>query len=77
LVSRLGGLLRLADGLDRRRCGAVERISCALQGSVARLTVTGSDDLAVEVFGGSAKKELFEKAFGLQILFNVQSEAEG
>lgn len=75
LVSRLGGLLRLADGLDRRRCGAVERISCSVQGTVARLTVSGSDDLAVEVFGGSAKKELFEKAFGLQILFNVQPEA--
>lgn len=71
-VSRLGGILRLADGLDRRRCGAVERIECDVQGSVARMSVTGSDDLAVEVFGGSAKKELFEKAFGLQIVFTVQ-----
>ena len=77
LVSRLGGILRLADGLDRRRCGAVERLSCEMQESVARLGVAGSDDLAVEVFGGTAKKELFEKAFGLQVVFTVQPAARG
>ena len=75
LVCRLGGILRLADGLDRRRCGAVERISCVVQGDLARMAVAGSDDLAVELFGGSAKKELFEKAFGLQVLFAVQPQS--
>jgi exopolyphosphatase/guanosine-5'-triphosphate,3'-diphosphate pyrophosphatase len=44
---------------------------------VARIGLTGSDDLAVEVFGGSAKKELFEKAFGLRVIFTVQPEARG
>ena len=77
LVYRLGGILRLADGLDRRRCGAVEQVACELAGTVARLAVHGSDDLAVEVFGGSAKKELFEKAFGLQVVFAVQPGTRG
>ncbi|MGE3259817.1 MAG: Ppx/GppA family phosphatase, partial [Geobacter sp.] len=77
LVSRLGGILRLADGLDRRRCSAVEQISCQIQDKLARVTVSGSDDLAVEVFGGSAKKELFEKAFSLQVVFAVQPETRG
>jgi len=77
LVSRLGGILRLADGLDRRRCSAVEQISCQLQDRVARIGLSGSDDLVVEVFGGSAKKELFEKAFDLQVVFAVQPEARG
>jgi exopolyphosphatase/guanosine-5'-triphosphate,3'-diphosphate pyrophosphatase len=44
---------------------------------VARVGLTGSDDLAVELFGGSAKKELFEKAFGLQLVFAVQPENRG
>lgn len=61
LVSRLGGILRLADGLDRRRCSAVERISCQLQDQVARVGLTGSDDLAVELFGGSAKKSCLKR----------------
>lgn len=77
LVSRLGGILRLADGLDRRRCSAVERITCELQHQVARIGLSGSDDLTVELFGGSAKKELFEKAFGLQVLFAVQPYSGG
>ncbi len=77
LVSRLAGILRFADGLDRRRCRAINKISCAIQGNVARVAVSGSDDLSVEVFGGSAKKELFEKAFGLQILFAVQPDHAG
>lgn len=75
LVSRLGGILRLADGLDRRRCGAVQQIACSIQGGVARVAVAGNDDLVVEVFGGSAKKELFEKAFALQVVFAVQPAA--
>ncbi len=74
LVCRLGGILRLADGLDRRRCGAVGRISCELLGRVARMVLYGADDLTVELFGGSAKKELFEKAFGLQVVFGVQTD---
>lgn len=77
LISRLGGILRLADGLDRRRCSAVERISCQIQDNLARVAVSGSDDLVVEVFGGTAKKELFEKAFGLQVVFTVQPENRG
>lgn len=74
VVSRLGGILRLADGLDRRRCSALRQISCHVEGDTARITVAGSDDLAVELFGGSAKKELFEKAFGLRVVFAVQPE---
>lgn len=76
LVGRLGGILRLADGLDRRRCSAIRKISCTVQGDVARIAVSGSDDLAVEIFGGGAKKELFERAFGLHLLFTEGTVAE-
>lgn len=77
LVCRLGGILRLADGLDRRRCGAVSDLSCNRHGELLQITLLGSDDLTVELFGGAAKKELFEKAFGLQVSFCLHADAEG
>lgn len=69
LVCRLGGILRLADGLDRRRSGLVEVV--ALQHSALTFTIKllGTEDISVEIFGGNAKKDLFEKAFGGQVVF--------
>lgn len=75
-VSKLAGILRLADGLDRRRCSAVTGLQCSCDGSLVHLALAGSEDLAVELFGGSAKKDLFEKAFGVQVVFSTQSVIE-
>jgi exopolyphosphatase/guanosine-5'-triphosphate,3'-diphosphate pyrophosphatase len=71
LVSRLGGILRLADGLDRRRCALVQEVACEFGGNVISLRLTGSEDMSVEIFGGSAKKDLFEKAFGTVVVFEA------
>jgi exopolyphosphatase/guanosine-5'-triphosphate,3'-diphosphate pyrophosphatase len=68
-VERLGGILRLADGLDRRRSSIVESIACEFKGTVFRVNLTGSEDMSVEIFGGTAKKDLFEKAFGMDVAF--------
>ena len=67
------GILRLADGLDRRRCSTVSALQCSVEGSLVRLTLSGTEDLAVELFGASAKKDLFEKAFGVQVLFATEA----
>lgn len=75
-VSRLAGILRLADGLDRRRCSAVTGLQSTREGNLVHLALSGSEDLAVELFGGSAKKDLFEKAFGVQVVFSTQSVIE-
>jgi exopolyphosphatase/guanosine-5'-triphosphate,3'-diphosphate pyrophosphatase len=75
-VSRLAGILRLADGLDRRRCSAVTGLQSTREGNLVHLALSGSEDLAVELFGGSAKKDLFEKAFGVQVIFSTQSVIE-
>ncbi|NMC73088.1 MAG: Ppx/GppA family phosphatase [Geobacteraceae bacterium] len=63
LVSRLGGILRLADGLDRRRSSLVEKVEATLGRSVFRLSLQGTEDLSVEVFSGRQKGDLFENAF--------------
>ncbi len=69
IVARLGGILRLADGLDRRRNGLVQEVSCLFNGTTVSLHLTASEDISVEIFGATSKKDLFEKAFGSSVVF--------
>lgn len=69
LVTRLGGILRMADGLDRRRAGFVQEVSCEFCGNIITARLEGNEDVSVEIFGGNAKKDLFEKAFGAGVVF--------
>jgi exopolyphosphatase/guanosine-5'-triphosphate,3'-diphosphate pyrophosphatase len=68
-VARLGGILRLADGLDRRRNGLVHAVSCLFEGTTITLNLSAKEDISVEIFGADAKKDLFEKAFGSMVVF--------
>jgi exopolyphosphatase/guanosine-5'-triphosphate,3'-diphosphate pyrophosphatase len=67
LVRQLGGILRLADGLDRRRIGAVTAIDCSLKSSAFKIRLQSEGDVSVELFGGKAKGDLFELAFGKKL----------
>jgi len=69
VVSRLGGILRLADGLDRRRSGLVEIVDLQKTDNVFKIKLLGTEDISVEIFGGNAKRDLFEKAFGGPVVF--------
>lgn len=71
-VCRLGGILRLADGLDRRRNGLVQSVSCQFSGTTTTVSLTATEDVSVEIFGANAKKELFEKAFGCAVVFTTE-----
>jgi exopolyphosphatase/guanosine-5'-triphosphate,3'-diphosphate pyrophosphatase len=68
-VARLGGILRLADGLDRRRNGLVQNVSCQFGGTTMTIHLASTEDVSVEIFGANAKKDLFEKAFGCSVVF--------
>ena len=66
-VSRLAGILRFADGLDRSHTDAVQNLRLSLQGN--RLTVmlapgTGDD---VERLAAQKKAHLFESQFGVRV----------
>lgn len=71
MVARLGGILRLADGLDRRRNSLVQDVSCQFGGTTITLHLTSVEDISVEIFGANAKKDLFEKAFGAKVVFTT------
>jgi exopolyphosphatase / guanosine-5'-triphosphate,3'-diphosphate pyrophosphatase len=68
-VARLGGILRLADGLDRRRNSVVTDVCCLFGGTTVTINLTATEDISVEIFGANAKKDLFEKAFGSSVVF--------
>jgi exopolyphosphatase/guanosine-5'-triphosphate,3'-diphosphate pyrophosphatase len=68
-VQRLGGILRLADGLDRCRNQRVTELSCRIEGGRLYLTLQADcGDLSVEIYGANRKGDLFEKVFGYKIL---------
>jgi len=68
LVSRLGGILRLADGLDRSRTGMVSIAKPVFSPPRLLLRLQGGGDLSVEIYGATAKSDLFKEAFGLQLI---------
>lgn len=70
-VGRLGGILRLADGLDRRRSSAVQSVSCTFGGTLFTVRLEGGEDMSVEIFGATAKKDLLEKAFGVRLVLEA------
>lgn len=68
LVRRLGGILRLADGLDRTRGAHVRSVRLRLGPGHATLLLEGEGDLAVEAGGAREKGDLFERAFGRRLV---------
>ncbi len=75
LVRRLGGILRLADGLDRRRGGQVEQLLCHVDARRIALDLFGPGDLSVELYGGRSKSDLLEDAFGRRLHLEAVSGA--
>jgi len=77
LVSRLGGILRLADGLDRRRNSAISSLDFRLERSTFKIRLHGRDDLSVEQFGGQAKGDLLQTAFDIRLELEAVPEEAG
>jgi exopolyphosphatase / guanosine-5'-triphosphate,3'-diphosphate pyrophosphatase len=67
LVARLGGILRLSDGLDRRRNSIVAGVECRLTDHNFGISMTGAGEMSVELFGARGKSDLFEPAFDLKL----------
>jgi len=72
LVRKLGSILRLADGLDRRRNRQISQLNCELNKDSLNLELTGPDDLSVEAYAVESKGDLFKEVFGCQITVKTQ-----
>jgi len=70
IVSKLAGILRIADGLDRSHSYAVKDLNCTVSGNEVVIELEGSDDkkdLELDMWGAETKKSLFEETFGMKV----------
>jgi exopolyphosphatase / guanosine-5'-triphosphate,3'-diphosphate pyrophosphatase len=75
LVSRLGGIVRLCDGLDRRRNCIVEGIDCTLSAGTLRLALQGRGDMSVELFSAKDKSDLLQGACQLKLVIEAPARS--
>jgi exopolyphosphatase/guanosine-5'-triphosphate,3'-diphosphate pyrophosphatase len=66
-IEGLAGILRIADGLDRRRLGIVSGLTVELGEGRIRIVVEAVQDVATEIEGALFKAELFERAFAASL----------
>src|SRR6185436_8337762 len=66
-VTKLASILRLADGLDRGHCAAVEDVDVEVREDRVRLTVESRGDVDLELWGARRKRALFERLYGRQV----------
>ncbi len=69
----LTALLRIADGLDRGRSGAVEHVESRIGPSLVVLRLLATDDCELELWGARRKRGLFEKVFERDLELTVAS----
>jgi exopolyphosphatase/guanosine-5'-triphosphate,3'-diphosphate pyrophosphatase len=70
-IAGLAGILRVADGLDRRRIGVVSTITAVVAPGLVRLKLGASQDIGPELEGARFKAELFERAFNVALSFEA------
>ena len=69
-IERLGGILRIADGLDRRHLAVVTNVAVTSTPGTVTFRLDASQDIAPEVEGATFKADLFANAFGVTVAFD-------
>ncbi|HMD02449.1 MAG TPA: Ppx/GppA phosphatase family protein [Candidatus Baltobacteraceae bacterium] len=76
-IAGLGGILRLADGLDQRRLGVVTSLNVETEPGSVRVRLEASQDVTPEIEAALFKSDLFERAFGLRVTIEAVPRATG
>jgi exopolyphosphatase / guanosine-5'-triphosphate,3'-diphosphate pyrophosphatase len=63
----LGGILRLADALDRSHFGVIQSICCTASPEALEITLTATDDAALELWAARDRKELLAQGLNRAI----------
>jgi exopolyphosphatase / guanosine-5'-triphosphate,3'-diphosphate pyrophosphatase len=74
-LRKLAALLRLADGLDRGRRGAVVAVDVEIGTELVVLRVHSEGDAELELWGVRRRRDLFEKVFGRELEATVAPAA--
>ncbi|MDD4477477.1 MAG: HD domain-containing protein, partial [Mesotoga sp.] len=66
-VSKLAGILRLADALDRSHSEKIDVMKVRMKDNEISLTIHSREDILLEEWAFNSKARLFEEAFGLKV----------
>ena len=69
MVGRLGGILRMADGLDRSHQALVRDVHCTVAADSVSVKLDAEADIEAEARFGALKSDLFRSAFGKNVEF--------
>ncbi len=72
----LGGLLRIAIGLDRAKNQQVETVSCSILDKDIEIAVLGDGELAIELWAAMGDREMLSKAINRSIRITVADGTE-
>jgi exopolyphosphatase/guanosine-5'-triphosphate,3'-diphosphate pyrophosphatase len=67
VVTKLGAILRLADGLDRSHTDAVQDLDCEIIGTHVIFTLYPSQGNQIERWAGLKKSRFFQEVFGVTL----------
>ncbi len=73
MVRYLGGIVRLADALDRRHLQKVQSLVVQIGASTVRFLLQGTDDLEAEVEAAYRKSDLLQQELGRRFEFQRES----
>ena len=71
-VSRLAGILRIADAMDRRHDNRVKDLICTRSGNVFEIQMVSAVECEVELTEAERRLELFEVAFDCKVKLSQQ-----
>ena len=75
IVKRLGGILRIADGLDRAHVSLIKkiRVNYDSENNITEMYLTPNNiDYRPDIFHAIRKKDLFELGFKTQVVFKFE-----
>ena len=75
-VWKLGGIVRLADALDRSHDSRITEIGCKVTSSEVILDLASASDCQNEIVEAERKKDLFERAFERRLTFKSMKKAK-
>jgi exopolyphosphatase/guanosine-5'-triphosphate,3'-diphosphate pyrophosphatase len=77
IVCKLGGIVRLADALDRSHDSRIYDVQCREKSGVLNFDLFSDGDCENELFEVERKRELFEQAFNRTLNFSVRRHKAG
>lgn len=74
LVSKLAGIVKLADALDRSHDSRVHDLDCKVEPGEFRIELRSFTDCENEMLEAERKRDLFEQAFNRTLSFSIRRE---